>query len=81
MKFFSIRGSTGMAIAFYTPSFPLSFTFFPPKVPPPPENVTAAILSYAVSHLHEGTGKLWKTCADTVGHFTEFVSSLQSLKK
>ena len=45
------------------------------------ENVTAAILSYAVSHLHEGTEKLRKTCADTVGHLTEFVPSLQSLKK
>ena len=44
--------------------------------PPPHENVTAAILSYAVSHLHEGTGKLRKTCADTVGHLTEPVRSL-----
>ena len=42
----------------------------------PHENVTAAILSYAVSHLHEGTEKLRKTCADTVGHLTESVPSL-----
>ena len=61
----------------YTPSF---FPFPPPSFPyslslasftsrvTPHENVTAAILSYAVSHLHEGTGKLRKTCADTVGH-------------
>ena len=40
------------------------------------------ILSYAtVSNLHEDTGKLRKTCADTVGHFTESVPSQQSLKK
>ena len=45
------------------------------------ENVNAAILSYAVSYLDEGTVKLRKTCADTVGHFTESVPSLQSLKK
>ena len=31
--------------------------------------MTAAILSYALSHLHEGTGKLRKTCGDTVGPF------------
>ena len=43
----------------------------------PHENVTAAILSYAVSHLHERTGKLRKTCADTVGHLTESVPSQQ----
>ena len=36
----------------------------------------AAILSYAVSHLHEDTGKLRKTCADAVGHFTESDPSL-----
>ena len=48
---------------------------------PPWECETAAILSYAVSHLHEGTGKLRKTCTDTVGHLTESVPSLtQSLK-
>ena len=64
--------------------FPLSFTFFPPEPPPPSpkENVTASdILSNAVSHLHEGKGKLRKTCADTVGHFTESIPSLQSLTK
>ena len=45
------------------------------------DNVTAAILSYVVSHLHEGTGKLRKPCADTViSHLTESVLSLQSLK-
>ena len=64
--------------------FPLSFafpflspvtSFFPARVTPH-ENVTAAILSYAVSHLHEGTGKLRKTCADTVGHLTESVPNL-----
>ena len=51
----------------------------PPFLPPelaPHENVTAAILSYAVSHLHEGTGKLRKTYPDTVGHLTESVPSL-----
>ena len=47
----------------------------------PPENVTAAILSYAVSHLQEGTGKLRKTCADTVGHLTESVPSLPVSEK
>ena len=35
------------------------------------ENVTAAIISYAVSHLHEGTGKLRGTCADKVGYLTD----------
>ena len=43
--------------------------------------MTAAILSYAVSHLHEGTGKLRKTCADTVGHSTESVPSLTVSEK
>ena len=33
------------------------------------------------SYLHGGTGKLRKTCADTVGHLTELLSSLQSSKK
>ena len=42
---------------------------------------TAAILSYAVSHLHEGTGKLQKTCADTVGYLTESVPSLTVSEK
>ena len=40
----------------------------------------AAILFYAVSHLHEGTGKLRKTRADTFRHLTESVSSLVSEK-
>ena len=71
---------------FFLSSFlPVSafFNFFPARGPPPSplENVTAAILSYAVSHLHEDTGKLRKTCADTVGHSTASVHSLQSLKK
>ena len=60
---------------------PCHFLPYHQSYPPPPENVTAAILSYAVSHVHEGTGKLRKTCADTVDHFTESVPSLQSLKK
>ena len=47
----------------------------------PHENVTAAILSYAVSHLHEGTWKLWKICADTVGFLTESVLSLTVSEK
>ena len=47
----------------------------------PHENVTAAILSYAVSHFQEGTGKLRKTCADTVGHLTESVPSLTVSEK
>ena len=33
---------------------------FPPAKGPAFENVTAAILSYSVSHLHKGTGKLRK---------------------
>ena len=36
----------------------------------PLENVTVAILSYVLSHLHADTGKLLKTFADTVGHLT-----------
>ena len=63
--------------------FPLSFTVFPPEPPPPSplENVTAVIHSYAVLHLHESTGKLRKTCTDSVSYFTASVPSLQSLKK
>ena len=62
--------------------FPFSpFFHFLPARGPPLENVTAAILSYAVSHLHEGTGKLRRTCNNTVSHLTESVLSLQSLKK
>ena len=60
-------------------SYPLSLPHLPPVTPH--ENVTAAILSYAVSHLHEITGKLRKTCADTVGHLTESVPSLIDSKK
>ena len=72
-------------------SYPLSLPPLPSPPPEPPsfltarvtphENVTAAILSYAVSHLHEGTGKLRKTCADTVGHLTESVPSLPVSEK
>ena len=72
---------------------PIFFPFPPPSLPYPPvtsfftarvtthENVTAAILSYAVSHLHEGTGKLRKICADTVDHLTESVPSLTVSEK
>ena len=80
-----------MAVALYIspppfPFFPFSpfFYFLPARAPPPSplENVTAAILFYAVSYLYEGTtGKLQKTCAHTVGRLTESVPSLQSLKK
>ena len=54
-------------IAFYIfpPPFPLSFFLpvfpfihgLPARGPPPLENVTAAILSYTISHSHEGHGK------------------------
>ena len=72
-----------MAIALYTspPPFfltPLYLSFFPPVSTF--ETVTIAILSYAVLYLHEGTGKLWKTCADTVGDLTKSVSNLVSEK-
>ena len=58
MHFF--RASTCTAIAFYIPPPFLLFSFLPvssffyflPARGPPLENVTAAILSYAVSHLH-----------------------------
>ena len=75
-----------------SPFFPL-FSSFPALSPAtsvtsfliarvtPYENMTAAILNYAVSHLHEGTGKLWKTCADTVCHSTESVPSLTVSEK
>ena len=62
-------------------SYPLSLPSLPPEFPPPHENVTEAILFYAVSHLHEGTGKLRKTCADTVGHLPESVPSLTVSEK
>ena len=32
--------------------------------------LTAAILPYAVSHLHNDTGELQKMCADAVGYLT-----------
>ena len=63
----------------FLPIFP--FLSLSSRQKSPLENVTAAILSYAVTHLHEGTEKLRKTCADTVGHLTGSVPSLQSLKK
>ena len=53
------------------PSIPLSFipffsfTFFPPEFSPLRMGPTAVILSYAVSHLHEDTGKLRKIYDDT----------------
>ena len=51
------------------------------RSPTPLHNVIAAILTLAVSYLHEGEKKRRKVCADTVGHFTESVPSLQSLEK
>ena len=72
----------------FSSSLPLWLSSLPPELPSflttrvtPHENVTAAILSYAVSHLHEGTGKLRKTCSDTVGHLTESVPSLTISEK
>ena len=72
----------------FSSSLPLWLSCLPPELPSflitrvtPHENVTAAILSYAVSHLHEGTGKLRKTCSDTVGHLTESVPSLTISEK
>ena len=56
--------------------YPLSLPSLLLESPPPHKNVTAAILSYVVSHLYEGTGKLRKTYADTVGHLRESVLSL-----
>ena len=76
--YFFIRVSTYTAIAFYISSPPFLLSS---RQRSSFENVTAAILFYAVSHLHEGTGKLRKTCTDTVCHLTESVPSLQSLKK
>ena len=58
-----------------------SFLYCLPAKGPPLKNVTAAILSYAVSHLHEGTGKRRKTCINTVGHSTESVPTVYSLWK
>ena len=60
--------------------YPLSLPALPPELPPM-KMWTAAILSYAVSHLHESTGKLRKTCADTVDHSTESVPSLTVSEK
>ena len=68
---------------FFSTSFLPVFRFFHflPARGPSLENVTAAIFSYAVSHLHEGTGKLRKTCADTVGHLTEAVPESTTSEK
>ena len=87
---FFIHGSTCTAIAFnISPSpFPfssfllvsLSFTFFPPETPPF-RMWPQPFFPNAVSNSHEGTGKLRKTCADTVDHLTESVPGLQPLKK
>ena len=71
-----------------SPFFPFSLSsrfpfhyFLPTRAPPPPpENVIAAIISYAVSHLHEGTWKLRKTYADTVGYL-QSLSPVYSLWK
>ena len=49
--------------------FPFLSLSFRQSPPPPLENVTSTILSYAVSHLHDGRGKLQKICADTVCPF------------
>ena len=62
------------------PSLSPVTSFFTARVTPH-ENVTAAILSYAASHLHEGTGKLRKTRADSVCHLTETVPSLTVSEK
>ena len=59
-------------------SFPSFFTFpflsLPSCQSPSPlftfKNMTASILSYAVSHSQEDRRKPRKTCADTVGHLT-----------
>ena len=67
-------------LSFAVPSLSPVTSFFTARITPH-ENVTAAILSYAVSHLHEGIGKLRKTCADTVGHLTEPVPSLTVSEK
>ena len=89
--FYFIRVSTYIATCLiHIPNlFPFSSVFlslspvtslFTARVTPH-ENVTAGILSYAVSHLHAGTGKLRKTCIDTVGHLTESVRSLTISEK
>ena len=57
----------------------LSFILFPPEVPL--QNGTAVIFSYAVAVFVQGAGKSRKTCANTVGHLIDSVSSLQSPKK
>ena len=83
--FFLFVFSTCMATYLFSlssavPSLSPVTSFFTARVTPY-ENVTAAILSYAVSHLHEGTEKLPKTCADTIGHLTESVPSLTVSEK
>ena len=65
------------------PLFFLSFLFLslPPRQRFPPwECDRSNSFLYTVSHLHEGTGKLRKTCANKVGYLTESVSNLQFLK-
>ena len=52
------------------PPFPRFFRFLPTR-DSPLKNVTAAILSCVVLYLHEGTGKLRKTWANTVDRLTE----------
>ena len=66
---------------FFRPVSPFVHFLSARGLPRPLENVIAAILPYATSHLHEGTGKLRKICADTVDHLTESVPSLKSLRK
>ena len=55
-------------------------SFFAARVTPH-EDAAAAILSYVVSNLHEGTEKLRETYTDTVGHLTESVPSLTVSEK
>ena len=85
---FFIRVFTCTAFAFYPfqPPLPL-FSFLPvspffhflPARGPPLENVTAAILSYCCIAFARGHRRI-ADCADTVGHLTESVPSLQSEK-
>ena len=57
----------------------LFFHFLTARVSPL-KNVTTTIISYAISHSHEGTWKLQKTCADTVGLWIDSISSLHVWK-
>ena len=69
--------------------YPLSFPFLPPEPPsfltarviPPMRMWPAAIFSYAVSHLHEGTGKLRKSVPIQSAILTESVPSLTVSEK